>query len=40
MALGAFNAGPGRVNQAGGVPDLPETVDYVQRVLALLPVSQ
>jgi len=37
LALGAFNAGPGRVNQAGGVPDFPETLDYVQKVLAFLP---
>ena len=37
LALGAFNAGPGRVNQAGGVPDFPETIDYVQKVLAFLP---
>jgi soluble lytic murein transglycosylase-like protein len=40
MALGAFNAGPGRVNQAGGVPDYPETLDYVQKVLAFLPLTQ
>jgi soluble lytic murein transglycosylase-like protein len=37
LALGAFNAGPGRVNQAGGLPDFPETIDYVQKVLAFLP---
>ena len=37
LALGALNAGPGRVNQAGGVPNLPETVDYVQKVLSFLP---
>jgi soluble lytic murein transglycosylase-like protein len=40
LALGAFNAGPGRVNQAGGVPEIPETVDYVQKILGLLPQSQ
>ena len=33
LALGAFNAGSGRVNQSGGVPDLPETLNYIQRVL-------
>lgn len=37
LALGAFNAGPGKVNQAGGVPDYPETIDYVQKVLSFLP---
>ena len=37
LALGAFNAGPGRVNEAGGVPDFPETIDYVQKVLSFLP---
>jgi soluble lytic murein transglycosylase-like protein len=40
LALGAFNAGPGRVNQAGAVPDIPETVDYVQKILDMLPLSQ
>lgn len=37
LALGAFNAGPGKVNQAGGLPDYPETLDYVQKVLSALP---
>ena len=37
LALSAFNAGPGRVSQAGGVPALPETIDYVQKILSLLP---
>jgi len=40
LALGAFNAGPGRVKQAGGLPDIPETLDYVQKVLSFLPWSQ
>lgn len=35
LALSAFNAGPSRVNQAGGVPALPETIDYVQKILGL-----
>jgi soluble lytic murein transglycosylase-like protein len=37
LALGAFNAGPGKVTQAGGLPDYPETLDYVQKVLSFLP---
>lgn len=37
LALSAFNAGPARVNQTGGVPDLPETLDYVHKVLGALP---
>ena len=36
LALGAFNAGPGKVTQTGGLPDYPETQDYVQKVLSLL----
>lgn len=39
LALGAFNAGPGKVNQVGGVPDYPETIDYVQKVLSFLPLT-
>jgi soluble lytic murein transglycosylase-like protein len=34
MALGAYNAGPGRVTESGGVPDIPETRDYVKRILS------
>ena len=37
LALGAFNAGPGKVSQAAGLPDYPETLDYVQKVLSFLP---
>jgi Transglycosylase SLT domain len=34
LAVAAYNAGPGAVRQAGGVPDYPETQAYVGRVLA------
>ena len=34
LALAAYNAGPSRVEQAGGVPRIPETQRYVQQVLA------
>jgi soluble lytic murein transglycosylase-like protein len=33
FAVAAYNAGPGAVRQAGGVPDYPETQAYVRRVL-------
>ena len=34
QALGAYNAGPGTVDQAGGqIPDIPETRDYVKAIL-------
>jgi len=39
MALGAYNAGPGRVNEVGGVPQIPETLNYIQRILSLLPIK-
>jgi soluble lytic murein transglycosylase-like protein len=37
FALGAYNAGPSRVDEAGGVPNIPETVNYVNRILSSLP---
>ena len=37
-ALAAYNAGPGRVDQAGGaVPAIPETIRYVSSILAAWP---
>jgi len=43
LALGAYNAGAGRVDEAGGLPLIPETMDYVNAILtklgSLLPTS-
>lgn len=36
LALGAYNAGPATVDQSGGVPDIPETRDYVDAILKKL----
>lgn len=33
MAIAAYNAGPKTVERKGGVPAIPETVTYVQRVM-------
>jgi soluble lytic murein transglycosylase-like protein len=35
LAIAAYNAGPGRVKKAGGVPNIPETVAYVRQVRGL-----
>jgi len=35
-ALAAYNAGPMRVSRAGGVPDIPETRQYVAAIMARL----
>ena len=34
LALGAYNAGPARVDKAAGVPRIPETLDYVKDILS------
>lgn len=34
LALGAYNAGAGSVDRAGGVPDIPETKNYVLSILS------
>ena len=36
-ALAAYNAGPARVEQWGGVPPIPETMQYVEGILGELP---
>jgi len=32
LGLASYNAGPGAVKRAGGVPNIPETVRYVKKV--------
>jgi soluble lytic murein transglycosylase-like protein len=36
LALGAYNAGPSRVDEAGAVPNIPETTNYVEQILSRL----
>ena len=37
QALGAYNAGPAQVDATGGVPKVPETLDYIKQILSGLP---
>jgi soluble lytic murein transglycosylase-like protein len=37
LALGAYNAGPARVDASGGVPEIEETLRYVQAIMGSLP---
>jgi soluble lytic murein transglycosylase-like protein len=40
LALGAYNAGPARVNAIDGIPAIPETQNYVQKILSSLPAKK
>ena len=39
LALAAYNAGPGAVDKAGGVPPIAETLQYLSNILGDLPVA-
>lgn len=39
LTLSAYNAGAGRVDAATGIPAIPETINYVRKILEKLPVS-
>jgi soluble lytic murein transglycosylase-like protein len=39
-ALGAYNSGLARVDAAGGVPDIPETINYVKQIMGSLSNSE
>ena len=37
LALGAYNAGPGKVSAIDGIPAIPETQNYIQKILSAVP---
>jgi len=40
LALGAYNAGPAKVNAIDGIPAIPETQNYIQKILSSLPAKK
>jgi soluble lytic murein transglycosylase-like protein len=40
LALSAYNAGSGRVDPSFGIPAIPETMDYVNKVLSAFHASE
>ena len=40
LALGAYNAGPAKVDAAGGVPPISETQEYIKKILSVLPIGR